>query len=316
MFLGSGSFGLPTLKFLHTRHEVAAVVTSTDKPSGRKRRMTPTVVGAWAQDTGLNVVKTDGVNELSVLDDLSKIQPDAAVVIAFGQKLSEPLIQNLGGLAVNLHASLLPKYRGAAPVNWAMVQGEVTTGLSVISLAQRMDAGLVYAQCSTPIDPLETAGQLHDRLADMGPGVVGDVLERYHTGTLQGQAQDESLTTRAPKLTKADGTVDFNVDARLVRCRIHGLTPWPGVRVAWRPKGADVADHPAKPLTLIRVKDEDISHNAQPGTLLEGYRVATGKGAVKLLEVQAPGTRPMTVEDFARGHGLAAGDRLRSLDSE
>ena len=304
IFLGSGAFGLETLKCLHDDHAIAAVVSSPDKPSGRKRKLTPTPIAAWAQGVGLQVIKTDDVNDAATVDRLANFQPDAAVVIAFGQKLGPPLVDALGGLCVNLHASLLPKYRGAAPINWAIINGESETGLSVISLAQRMDAGLIYAQGSTQIDPLETAGQLHDRLAQMGPGIVADVLDRFEAGALQGQTQDESRSTRAPKLAKSDGTVNFAATAREIRCRIHGLTPWPGVRVNW------LHDGQTTPLTLLRVRDEDLQGDSSPGTILEGFRVATGQGVVRLLDVQTPGGKPMTIEDFARGHAMTVGDRL------
>lgn len=225
VFLGSAEFGLPTLKRLHDRHEVVAVVSQPDRPAGRKRKLAPTPVAAFARDQGMTVHTTDDVNTDEFVDTIRRLEADAGIVIAFGQKLGQPLVAALGRLAVNLHGSLLPKYRGAAPVNWAVINGETETGLTVISLAQRMDAGLIYAQSATPIDPLETAGELHDRLAAMGPDLIEKVLADFDVGALQGREQDESQATRAPKLSKADGWVAFDADATQVRCRIHGLTP-------------------------------------------------------------------------------------------
>lgn len=303
MFFGAGAFGLPTLEALHAQHEVAAVVTQPDKPAGRKRRLAPTPIGQWAADHGLDVWKRDDVNDDAFVERVAAVAPEASVVIAFGQKLSPALIEAMGPLAVNLHASLLPKYRGAAPIQRAMIEGEPVTGVSVIALAQKMDAGVVYAMQETPIDPHETAGELHDRLAGLGPEAIGRVLDDLASGQLQPVEQDHAQATRAPKLTKADGTVDFAAEADAVRSRIHGLTPWPACRVALWPKNAD-APRP-DPLTLRRVKGVDGSPaGAEPGTVLDGLRVATASRdrVIELVSVQPPGKRAMPAADFARGH--------------
>lgn len=308
IFLGSGEFGLPTLQHLHREHRVLLVISQPDRPAGRNRVLTPTPIAQWAAQQNLPLLKSDDVNAPDIVAQIASLRPDAGVVIAFGQKLGEPLIAAMGRLALNLHASLLPRYRGAAPINWAILNGEGVAGVSVISLAQRMDAGLVYATASTPIDPLETAGELHDRLAALGPGVVGRVLSDLENGTLRGEPQDESLASRAPKLSKADGTVDFTADAETVRRRVHGLTPWPGVRLIWR----RAADNREQPLTLLRVASQpEANHRAEPGTVLDGLRIAVGHGgAIRLIEVQAPGGKPMDAESFARGNRLQAGDQL------
>jgi len=282
------------------------VISQPDRPAGRHRKLTPTPIAAWAEAAGIRVFKSDNVNTPEFVASVAALKADAAVVIAFGQKLGEPLIAALGGLAVNLHASLLPKYRGAAPINWAMLSGEHETGVSVISLAQRMDAGLVYATAKTPIDPRETAGELHDRLAKLGPDAVARVLADFAGGKLVGQPQDEAHATKAPKLSKADAKVSFDATADMIRRRVHGLTPWPGVTVGWKRQGGEVT-----PLILLRVAAEpDMLHDAPLGQVLDGTRVAVRDGAVELLEVQLPGGRPMSAADFARGHKFAPGDML------
>ena len=307
LFFGSGAFGLPTLEALHERHEVVAVVSQPDRPAGRKRGMTPTPVAAWALDAGLPVWRSEDVNEPDFVQRVREAGVEASVVIAFGQKLSPGLIDAMGGLAVNLHASLLPAYRGAAPIQRAMLDNVAETGVSVIGLAQRMDAGAVYATARTPIDPAETAGELHDRLAELGPGVILDVLERQAAGALDPQTQDEALATRAPKFSKADGTTGFDMAARRVRARVHGLTPWPGCRVRYA--GASGLGE----LILRRVEAVERSHDAAPGTVLADLSVACGEGALRLIEVQVPGGRPLSFEEFRRGHPFAAGDRLTAL---
>ena len=315
LFFGSGEFGLPTLQWLHAHHQLLAVVTQPDKPAGRKRQLTATPIGQWAAtQPDLDVLKFENVNTVEAIAQIADYQADASVVIAFGQKLSPGLIEAMGDLAVNLHASLLPKFRGAAPINHAMMQGETATGVSVIALAQRMDAGEVYATASMPIEPGQTAGELHDALALLGPDAIGKVLQQLQDSTLNPQVQDESLASKAPKLSKADGTVHFDQDALAVRCRVHGLTSWPGCRVQWQRQNSN------EPATLILHRVEALPNdvgdpNAKPGTVLEGFRVQTASGVVRLLEVQTAGTKVMNVEDFARGHQLSVGDVLEPLAS-
>jgi len=311
VFLGSGAFGLPTLEALHTQHEVVAVVSQPDKPAGRRRQLTPTPIAQWSESQGLETIKSEDVNTPEFIEQIKAYQPDAAVIIAFGQKLSDPLIDSLGQLAVNLHASLLPKYRGAAPINWAMIQGETVAGVSVIALAQRMDAGVVYATAELAIDPLETAGELHDRLAQLGLEAILGVLKDLQQNTLSPIDQDDTLATRAPKLSKADGTVDFNQSAEVVRCRIHGLSPWPGCRVGVLLLGSDTPE--SQPITLGRVAVLQASaQGATAGSVLPNHHIATAdsNSVIEILEVQPPGKRMMPLNDYLRGNAWPKGTQL------
>ncbi len=307
IFSGSGAFGLPTLKALHQKHEVVAVLTQPDQPAGRKRVLTPTPIGQWATEQNLPVYKFENANEPDAISQIASHQPEAGVVIAYGQKLSEELIAAMGKLAVNLHASLLPAYRGAAPINWAMIDGCQQTGNAVIALAQKMDAGDVYATNVTDIDPLETAGELHDRLADMGPELILKVLDQLQSNTLDPKPQDHDKATLARKLKKTDGIIeDWTQSATQLRQHIHGLNPWPGVTVQLKQ-----GDDQTMPLKILRVKDlPETKHDKTPGTLLKDLTVATGSGALQLLEVQPAGKRPMSFDDFARGYKVQPGDQL------
>lgn len=320
LFLGSGSFGLPTLAHLHRTGELIAVISQPDRPAGRNRRLEPTPVADWAVAVGLPVLKSGDVNTPHFAEQVAACRADASVVIAFGQKLSPQFIGVLGDLAVNVHASLLPKYRGAAPVNWAMINRETVTGLSVIGLAQRMDAGDIYARAELTIDPAETAGELEDRLAELAPPLIARVLSDHQGGALHGAPQDEGRATRAPKLTKADGSVDFNQPADAVRARIHGLTPWPGCRVEWTCRTTGKTN----PLVLRRAQANPSPPDfvqrhlvagglRPPGSVFEALHVMTAAGTIKLLEVQAPGTRVMQAAAFARGHRLGPGDALQPI---
>lgn len=307
ILFGSGEFGLPTFQFLHERHEVALVISQPDRPAGRKRVLRPTPVSMWAAVAGLELLKCADVNEEPVVGRIAAAGVDAGVVIAFGQKLGPQLVGSCGRIAVNLHGSLLPKFRGAAPINHAILTGESRTGVSVIALAQRMDAGLIYKTASTPISPLETAGELHDQLATMGPSAVQEVLKAFEAGTIQGVAQDETKASRAPKLAKADGWVDFDADPETVRRRVHGLTPWPGVRVEWH------SARSGNQAQLFLRRMGQVSSEpcvSKPGTILDAAAVAVRDGTVRLLEVQLAGGNAMSFDDFVRGHAMEPGDVL------
>jgi methionyl-tRNA formyltransferase len=301
VYFGSGAFGLPTLEKLIEQHDVALVVTRPDRPAGRKQKLTPTPIAEFASRRGLPVINFPDVNEKSVVDRIRSLEVDAFVVIAFGQKLGPRLLDRT--FAINLHGSLLPKYRGAAPINWAMINGETVTGLSVIMLADRMDAGDVLAQISTPIDPMETAGELHDRLARLGPGVVLEVLRQREMGTIRAARQDERFATAAPKLAKADGTVCFDQPASCVRQRIHGVTPWPGCSITID----------GRPLRILRAEVvEEQSRHSSPGTVLDDYSIACSPGTIRFLEVQPPGGKVMSFSAYRNGQPVTVGARCES----
>jgi len=312
LFFGAGAFGLPTLERLDEAHDIVAVVSQPDKPAGRRRVMTPTPIAKWALDRDLPVLRAADVNTPGFIEEVQKLEAEASVVIAFGQKLCPELIASMGRLAVNLHSSLLPRYRGAAPINWAMINGDEITGLSVIGLSQKMDGGDIYAKAQTPISTTETAGELHDRLAQLGPDLVLQVLDDLLESTLSPLPQDNTQATRAPKLKKSHGTVDFNQDAASVRAWIHGLTPWPGCKVYWLNANGDLAV--PEPLTLKRViQHTDDPHSQPPGTVLANLRVACLTGSIELVELQLPGKRAMPIAQFLQGHKLEAGDQFQTI---
>ncbi|MDZ4753555.1 MAG: methionyl-tRNA formyltransferase [Phycisphaerae bacterium] len=316
VFLGSGAFGVPTLRAIRDEHDVLAVVTQPDRPAGRGRTLAPTPIAAFAQEVGLALRKMDDVNLPADAGALRDLRPDAFVVIAFGQKLAQPLLQDI--FAINLHASLLPKLRGAAPINWAMIEAAAAeepaiTGVSVISVAQRMDAGLIYAQAATEIDPLETCGELHDRLAALGPAVVLETLAKFSGGALAGQVQDEGRVTKARKLRKEDGRIDLRaMDARTARCRIHGLTPWPGCDLfvegaAETPGGQSVR--------LLRVRDLVEGGTAGAGVIADDGTITCLRGRLEVLELQPPGGKPMTLDAYRAGRPWRAGMRVSPIPS-
>jgi methionyl-tRNA formyltransferase len=307
VYFGSGAFGIPTLARLFAEHRLCAIVTQPDKPAGRSREPVPTPVGQWAIEHAprVPVFKPAKVNEGEMVDAIRGLGSDAFVVIAFGQKLGRALLADR--FAINLHASLLPRWRGAAPINHALLAGDARTGASVITLADQMDAGLILAQREREVSPLVTAGELHDALAEDGPSLVLGVLESHRAGTLRPLAQDPALVTPAPKLAKSDGWVDVSRPAIEARRRVQGLTPWPGVALVFR----------GETMKVIQCREEASPPGAAaaPGSLLdaESGLVAFGAStALRLLRVQPAGGREMTWADFARGRQPKVGEVFSS----
>ena len=306
IFAGSGEFGLPTLRALQAMgHEVVQVVSQPDRPAGRGRGVTPTPVAQYALEASLPLLRTEAINRETLPD------ADVMVVIAFGQKIGEAVVQRPQLGSVNLHASLLPKYRGSAPINWAILRGETVTGNSVIRLADRMDAGAVLGQSHVEIGPTDTAGELHDRLAEDGATLVPRVLEALARGDAEEVEQDEGGATLAPKLGRDVARIDWARPAVDVANQVRGLFPWPGCRVAV----CDAEGTELGRLRLVRARPsaEDEGSRWSPGEIMTGGTVQAGQGAVDLLEVQPEGKRPMPLADYRRGHRWHAGLHLQSI---
>jgi methionyl-tRNA formyltransferase len=304
IFAGSGEFGLPTLRALSDAgHKIVQVVSQPDRPAGRGRGLTPTPISAFAVERGLSLLRTQNIN----------VEPlpaaDVLVVIAFGQKIAPHVVAHarLGG--INLHASLLPKYRGAAPINWAIIRGETITGNSVIRLAERMDAGAVLGQSELQIGESETAGELHDRLAQDGAPLMLRVITELADGTSNERVQDESQATIAPKLSRDVSRLDFARPARELANQIRGLSPWPGCRVRLlQQDGTEVAK-----LTLVSCIAMRGHVDAPPGSISTAGGIVGGDGTLEVHLLQPEGKRPMPLKDFRNGHPWSPGMRLEPI---
>jgi methionyl-tRNA formyltransferase len=297
-FLGSGTLGVPTLEALHRTGRLGVVVSQPDRPAGRGRQRTPTPVSAWALAHGVPLVRTEDAN---VGEALAAVQACGGplVVVAFGQKLGPALLEGRG--SVNLHPSSLPRWRGAAPIQRAMLAGEDTIGVCAIEVADRMDAGSILGQFTTRVGATETAGEVLDRVAIESVPMMERVVEALLRGEAQGQAQDEARATRAAKLSRADAWVDWTARADAVRLRINGLQPWPGC----------LARVDGRPLRLLRAGP--VEGGGHPGEVLSDGAVACGEGAIMPLQVQSPGARAMTWSEWLRGQRLGPGSRLDSV---
>lgn len=309
LFLASGAFAQPTLRWLaQSPHQVALVVTQPAKGSGRGRHLARTPVRALADELGLETLEAENVNAPEVIARLRSLDARMGLVIAFGQKLGPDLLAAMPGGCINLHASLLPKYRGAAPINWAVIRGEEKTGCTVFRVTDRMDAGPILVTRSTEIKPEETAGELHDRLAGIGVDAMKAAIELFEGADLPaGTPQDEPEATLAPKLSKSDGVVDFNRPASQVAHHICGMTPWPGASARF-----EAADGRWENVTFLRARQAQDPHEPAdpPGTIDARRYVAARDGFVEILEIKPSSSRSMTWQDYVNGRHVSSGDRF------
>lgn len=311
MMLGTGDFALPTFEHLiETGHEVVALVTQPDRPQGRKQELIPSLIKRSAQARGIPVDQPENVNATEFLERVGERKPDLLVTAAYGQILSPALlsIPRLGG--INLHGSILPAYRGAAPVARAIQNGETESGVTVIRMTPKIDAGGIISIARTPIGPDETAGELEDRLARLGAPLIAEAIAALADGNVTILPQDRSKVTKAPKLRKEDGLIDWHQPAQAVHNLVRAMQPWPVAQTLWRPASSE----PKEPARLIIHKTAVVDGHGKPGEVIEasGDRliVAAVESAVALLVIQLPGKKPFTTAEFLRGHRIQPGDQL------
>ncbi len=314
VYLGSGEFGIDCLNALrNSKHSLDFIVTQPAKPAGRGKKTTPTAVAKWAGEQSIPFVETENINAADTIEQITRIRPDLIVVIAFGQKIGNEAINTAAKKAINVHSSLLPKYRGAAPINWAVINGEKETGISIITLAEKMDAGDILGQVKTSIGENENAGELHDRLAKIAAPLLLETIDKIESGTADYQKQDDSKATLAPKLKKTDGYLDFNLPAETLKRKILGLTPWPGASCLY-------VSIPNRQPERVTISAADVTECANTerlsaGTIDQNLNVICGEDALKILRIQPAGKEPMEFKAFANGRQTKPGDRFVRIDS-
>jgi methionyl-tRNA formyltransferase len=306
VFFGTPQFAVPTLRrLLDSPHRVAGVVTQPDRPRGRGQKVTHSPVKALALERGLPVFQPNRLKPPDVADTLRAWQPDLGVVAAYGRIIPEQLltIPRLG--MINVHASLLPRYRGAAPVHRAVINGDRETGVTIMRVVKELDAGGMFAKVTRPIGPDDTSDAVEADLAAMGAELLVTIVDQLAAGTAHEEPQDEAHVTYAPRLTKDEGLIDWTERAVQIHNRIRGLYPWPHAYTFL--KGARII----LLRSAVRAREEHASATS-PGTILavssEAVHVATGDGELAITEVQPEGRRAMRVHDFLLGHRLAAGE--------
>ena len=307
VFLGSGSFAIPCLEaLLDAGHEVAALVTQPDREKGRGRPLAPPPTKPVAERRGIPVLQPRRVREPQAQEELRRLAPELQVVVAFGQILPRSVIDIAPRGTVNVHASLLPRLRGAAPVQWAIANGETETGVTTMLIDEGLDTGPTLLSRATPIGPEETAADLEPRLARLGAELLLETVRGLEDDTVTPRPQDHGRATLAPLLKKEDGRIDWSLPAARIACRARGFHPWPGA----------FTFHEGRLLKALRVREAPaVGAGAAAGTVVDvgadGVTVACGGGsAVRLVEVQPESRRAMPAAAWAAGARLRPGARL------
>jgi methionyl-tRNA formyltransferase len=305
VFMGSPEFAVPCLEALAGVHEVVLAVSQPDKPAGRGAQLAAPAVKTAALARGIPILQPRSARTGELRDAMTATHAELAVVVAYGKILPRDVLDALPLGCINVHASILPKYRGAAPVQWAVTHGDPETGVAIMQLDEGMDTGPVYLERRVAIDPDETSGELLARLAPIGAAALLEALAAIASGATA-TPQDHAAATHAPMLAKADGAIDFAQPAHLVAARIRGVDPWPGAQ-------AQLRDQTVK---LFRARGRE-AHGvlaAPPGTVIAvdvaGLHVACAGGIVLIRDIQAPGRKRLAAQQFAAGRGVAVGDVL------
>lgn len=308
VMLGTGDFALPTFEHLcATGHNVIGLITQPDRPQGRKQELIPSRIKQAALAQGIPVAQPEDLNASEGLELLRSWKPDLLVVAAYGQILSSGLLAIPPQGGINLHGSILPAYRGAAPCARAIQHGERETGVTVILMTPRVDAGGILAIERTLIGPDETAGELEERLAELGAPLMAHAVFALSQGTAQAQPQDRSKVTRAPKLRKDDGLIDWSQPAQAVHDLVRAMQPWPTAFTYWHSREVGKG-----PVRLIVHKTSVADQQGKPGVVLgaggDRLVVAAREGAVRLRIMQVAGKKPMPAAEFLRGHHVLPDD--------
>jgi methionyl-tRNA formyltransferase len=306
IFAGTGAFGVPCLEALvaSDKHFVLSVLTQPDRPAGRSQKPLASPIKEAALRHHLQVYQPEDVNAASSLSQIRYQKPDLIVVVAYGQILKKPLLELPERGCWNVHASLLPKYRGASPIAAAIRDRQRTTGVTIMQMNEGLDTGDMLGNVATRIRPGETTGMLHDRLAGKGAPLLLGLLDRAEKGKVKRVRQNSAEASVAPRMTKEDGKINWDRSPEEIEAHIRSMQPWPGA-YAWLPDGADQK--------MLKVFVVILSRRAKgkPGEVVEvnshGILVAAKKGGVLLREVQLEGRKRMTAAEFARGAGVQAG---------
>ena len=303
--MGTPEFALPSLEALHgAGHDVALVVTRPDKPKGRGRKMDAPPVKKAAISLNRSVLQPPTLRDDSTLQTLREAQADFFIVVAFGHILTESVLSMPRRGCINVHASLLPRHRGPAPIHWAVINGDPESGVTTMMMDKGLDTGDILMQAKEPVDRTDTTGSLHDRLAQLGADLLCRTLDAFAEGAARRIPQEHSLATYAPLLKKTDGLVDWRKPAAKVESFIRGMNPWPGAFTYWGNRRLKIHKAEASPAPAA----------ASPGTILKGaaneLTVATGQGALSILEIQEASGSRLPVSEFLRGCRIPAGEIL------
>jgi methionyl-tRNA formyltransferase len=306
IFMGTPDFAVPSLNSLSSSdHTIARVVTQPDRPKGRGRSVSPPPVKSAAKDLGLAFTQVASLKTSEIAEELAEHQPDFIVVVAFGNILPKRILEIPKIGTINVHASLLPKYRGPAPINWAIINGESQTGITTMLMDENLDTGDILLTAEESIQPDDTTATLRDRMARIGSDLLVKTLNAYAEDRIHPIAQDHKQASYAPMLKKQDGRIDWQKPAQMLDPFVRGMTPWPGA----------FTFHESTRFKIFRAKPIEKTFKAPPGTVLESFPgelvISTGKDALKILEIQGPSGKRLMIEDFLRGYTMRPGTILK-----
>lgn len=296
IFMGTPDFAVPTLEELAKEHDVRLVITQTDKPKGRGKTLTPPPVKVKAKELDIEVYQPEDINSEESIQKIREINPDVIVVVAYGQILKEEILNLPKHKCINVHASLLPKYRGAAPLNWVVINGEEKSGVTIMEMNKGLDTGDMLSKCELIIDEDMTAGDVHDNLMIDGSRLLLETLKEIEEGKVEKTSQNDSLSSYALIMNKNLGRIDWNKSAREIRNLIRGTFPWPGAFFKYKDKNVKVLEASICEDTT----DEEVGKVLEVSN--EGIVVSTGDGCLILKKVQFPGKKAVNVEDYLRGN--------------
>ena len=308
VFMGTPDFAVPTLQvLLDSRHDVVGVVTQPDRPKGRSGKLQPSPVKEKAMEAGVPVLQPEKVKDPAFFPELEALQPDVIVVVAFGQILPETVLNLPEYGCMNVHASLLPKLRGAAPIQWSVIDGDSESGVTIMQMDKGLDTGDILLQKEVVLDEKETGGSLFDRLMETGAELIVEVLPKIEAVELTPVVQKEELATYAGKITKDMGNIDFAKSAVTIERLIRGLNPWPSAFTHYKGK-------------ILKIWEADVvsecanAENPVPGTVIamdkESFTLATGEGALRIRSLQPEGKKRMSCAEFMRGYEIKVGEAL------
>ena len=305
IFMGTPEFAVPALKALHKSNQnLALVVTRPDRPKGRGRRLIPPPVKKIALNLGYEVHQPASIRTAKFANRLAEHKPDIIVVVAFGHIIPKNILAIPKLATINIHASLLPKYRGPAPIQWAIINGETETGVTTMLMDEGLDTGDILLASKIEIFSYDTSATLHDRLADLSADLLIQTIDSFESGDITPMSQDHTQATYAPLLKKNDGHINWKMPARTLEAFIRGMTPWPGAFTFHGKKRLKI-------FKAIPIITEDVE---TPGTVIERFPgelcVATGRGALSVIEIQGESGKRLLIKDFLRGYNIPPGTIL------
>lgn len=305
VFMGTPDFAVPILhRLVEDGYHVTHVVSQPDRPKGRKRKLTPPPVKVAAEKLQIPVFQPERLADEEAIDTFLSFAPDLVVTAAYGQILPEAILQAPAFGCINVHASLLPKYRGGAPIHWSVINGESKTGITIMYMVKALDAGDMLAKRAIPITTSDHVGGLHDQLSQIGADLLSEILPLFFRGEIEAKPQQHAEATYAPNITRQDEQIDWQQTAKQIAQQVRGLHPWPVAVTTWQ----------GKPLKIWWAEVADDEFVSRPGRVIqvneEGIFVATGEGKIKITELQPAGKKRMSVYDFLCGAEVEVGQQL------